>query len=87
MFDEPGIMKSRNGDFELGSHLNIDGTHIVDDPLEPLVDAERQLVPLPRRLLLGVLVLPRRRANVLLKRVRVAYVSLSIIDSLRTIHK
>ena len=61
-------MKSRNGDFELGSHLNIDGTHIVDDPLEPLVDAERQLVPLPRRLLLGVLVLPRRRANVLLKR-------------------
>ena len=80
-------MKSRNGDFELGSHLNIDRTHIVDDPLEPLVDAERQLVPLPRRLLLGVLVLPRRRANVLLKRVRVAYVSLSIIDSLRTIHK
>ena len=80
-------MKSRNGDFELGSLLNIYWTYIVDDPLEPLVDAQRQLVPLPRRLLLGVLVLPRRRANVLLKRVRFAYVSLSIIDTLRTIHK
>ena len=41
-------------------------THVLEDPPEALVDAERQLVPLPHRLLLGGLVLTRSRADVLL---------------------
>ena len=45
------------------------------------MDAQRQFVPFPRRLLLGVLVLARRGANVFLReRERDTYAALAIHD-------